>query len=727
MALAVCLAPFTSLLTRGDAILSDPKRDYNVMHLPLARFAREELLAGRCPLWNPYLACGQPLQAAQQALLFYPLSTPLVMVFGADRGLLISLFAHLALCYAGTYLVARRADLSRCAAAYAGLVATWGGALTGHLVEGHFGAVLETALVPWFYLTLVDLLRSPDVIRSARFATVAALGVLAAQPQVLYYAVVAGAFWAAGSLCCGDAARHRAPAVRWGIVAAVVAALIAGVQLVPLAELMRDGLSDSPRGTAPFAAKFALDGIDSARLLVPFVNGTPFAHVAQFDGADMYHERVVYLGFAVPLLAIVGLSRARRPGWQWGAAWSLVAALGLAFGDSTPALGLLGRALPGLFLFRCPGRVFLVASLPAALLAARGLDGLARGEPRAGRMGLLHLAAVTLASASIPVYAALALAPSFDWQRYAQYARENLLEDLSLWTVLALNATAIIGLGATRRLGGLAVSLPLIAIAASDLGYFNLRNFRMEDREPRSASELPPTDSMTRFVEASAFGHIDYDALRYSGLTRAAISEHRRAVGTYDGGVLPAATARLFKSIETRSGPPLTLATCALAWSASGHMAQNPGGVLPRIRFVCGACAAAELPIEEMTDGDTRDLSSQSGAAVLDRETPRELRMDVSAPVDGWLVVADTYYPGWICEVDGVSQPIDAAHGVFRRVRLEAGRHTVVMRYEPLSFFVGLIATMTGVLIVAAMLLGRWGTRRRGVDRTIRQMVNATP
>ncbi|MGH7192094.1 MAG: hypothetical protein ACREJM_01010, partial [Candidatus Saccharimonadales bacterium] len=365
----VCLTPFLGLLSRGDRIVSDPVRDYASLHVPMSEFASGELLAGRFPLWNPYVACGQPLHAAQQASLCYPLSTPLIVAFGANRGLKLALFMHLVICFAGAYFLARRLSISPVAGAYAGLTFTWSGALMGHLSEGHVSMVYESCLAPWFFLALINLLASPGPMTAARLAAIGALCALADHPQILYYTFMAGLLTAIWSLWRGDAATRRLRALGWATAAAATVALIGAVQLVPAMELARDGLTESGRGNRAYGATYALDGFDVARLLMPHLNGSHLARIPQFDGDDHYHERVIYLGLAAPLLAVFGLSRAATAPWQWPAAWSVALALGVAFGDSTPVFAALARAVPGLLLFRCPGRVFCVASLPAALLA----------------------------------------------------------------------------------------------------------------------------------------------------------------------------------------------------------------------------------------------------------------------------------------------------------------------------------------------------------------------
>ena len=83
----------------------------------------------------------------------------------------------------------------------------------------------------------------------------------------------------------------------------------------------------------------------------------------------------------------------------------------------------------------------------------------------------------------------------------------------------------------------------------------------------------------------------------------------------------------------------------------------------------------------------------------------------VTAPVAGWLVLRDLYWPGWRATVDGRSVPLYLADGAFRAVRLEAGTHEVRFVYRPSSVAVGVALS---VLSCAGMLgMGLWERRRR--------------
>ena len=88
-------------------------------------------------------------------------------------------------------------------------------------------------------------------------------------------------------------------------------------------------------------------------------------------------------------------------------------------------------------------------------------------------------------------------------------------------------------------------------------------------------------------------------------------------------------------------------------------------------------------------------------------------RVEIQAELDqpGYLVLLDSYYPGWRASVDGRPAAIWRADVLFRAVALEAGRHSVTFVYDPLPFRIGSavsLVTLAGLAIAAAWLLLRW-------------------
>lgn len=180
--------------------------------------------------------------------------------------------------------------------------------------------------------------------------------------------------------------------------------------------------------------------------------------------------------------------------------------------------------------------------------------------------------------------------------------------------------------------------------------------------------------------------------------------------------------------------------------------------VLPRTYVV--SCAE-QVPAEEM-DYALRSLNprqkvlleigdrgvgtgSQSASdcnfkpAAITQYTPNEVFIQVSLDQPGWLVLADSYFPGWKAfgqisqpqslisnpqladqpiapatsgrpaspQPSEIELPIHRANGNFRAVYLGPGDWTVRFKYTPMSFKLGLyVSFLTG--IIAFLLLGWW-------------------
>jgi hypothetical protein len=80
---------------------------------------------------------------------------------------------------------------------------------------------------------------------------------------------------------------------------------------------------------------------------------------------------------------------------------------------------------------------------------------------------------------------------------------------------------------------------------------------------------------------------------------------------------------------------------------------------------------------------------------------------EVTNPVDGHLVLSDSYCPGWQATVDGRPARILNANYLVRAVALEPGPHRVAFTYRPWPWRIGATATLISLMLIPLALLLR--------------------
>ena len=140
---------------------------------------------------------------------------------------------------------------------------------------------------------------------------------------------------------------------------------------------------------------------------------------------------------------------------------------------------------------------------------------------------------------------------------------------------------------------------------------------------------------------------------------------------------------------------------------------------LPPEKDVLATLRAADLRrtvfLEGWTESASPRPSPQSGTVHVVEHQPNRVVMQAEAGPAGYLVLADVWYPGWRCQIDGRPVPLYRADYLFRGVALPEGEHTVVFSFEPASYRIGrtisLIAAIgvAGIGLVRLFVRGVWG------------------
>ncbi|MBN1994001.1 MAG: YfhO family protein [Anaerolineae bacterium] len=355
---------------------------------PYKAYATAVLRQGQLPLWNPYLFMGAPLLANSQVGVFYPFNW-LFIWLDPPRQVAWSIGLHLVL--AGVFmLVYTRLSLQLAwfSAWTAAVVFAFGGYL-GAQVE-HINQLNAAVWLPLLFLFYDFGLKHKSQQRWPWFlllAFVIALTLLAGHAQTVFISLFGlglYALWQGLSEGQRSAAKGQGFQVKFNtlritftqylwplIVAALLAAAVAAIQLIPTAELSAHSIRS---GGLPFreTVSFSLSPVTLPYALLPPL-GVDLAQV--WDEA--FGERVAYVGVSGFGLALIGAFGAlRRPEIR---RFVVVAAggLGLSVGlYSGPLYLALYTLVPGFNLFRVPPRWLLLYIFGVSVLAGYGCNAL---------------------------------------------------------------------------------------------------------------------------------------------------------------------------------------------------------------------------------------------------------------------------------------------------------------------------------------------------------------
>jgi uncharacterized membrane protein YfhO len=89
--------------------------------------------------------------------------------------------------------------------------------------------------------------------------------------------------------------------------------------------------------------------------------------------------------------------------------------------------------------------------------------------------------------------------------------------------------------------------------------------------------------------------------------------------------------------------------------------------------------------------------------------SPTRIALGAHVARDGYLVLGETWAPGWRAWVDGRAAPVLRANVIHRALRLGPGRHRVEFRYVPAGFRLGLYGTGAALSVLLALSVARLG------------------
>lgn len=173
-----------------------------------------------------------------------------------------------------------------------------------------------------------------------------------------------------------------------------------------------------------------------------------------------------------------------------------------------------------------------------------------------------------------------------------------------------------------------------------------------------------------------------------------------------------------FVRVDAGTGPEMHENTTVLPRAFIVHRSEvipSPEAVLERLLsedFDPSQTVILEAPSPDLDQQGLPPASDLHGAQITSY-SPHRVVIEADLEADGFLVLSDTYYPGWRAFVDGQEREIYQADYLFRAIFLEQGRHVVEFRYSPPFVRIGLaillvnLAAFCGLAMYNALLRDR--------------------
>ena len=358
---------------------------------PVFAALQSALRDGELPLWSPRIFGGFPLFSEGQIGALYPPAWLVVRLASPIDGFLALRVFHVSLAVIGPYVFARTLGVSPLGGCMAGLVFGLGSFVVGQ--QHHANLLAATVWMPIVLACVQAALARRGWLGFGLLGLGGlALGVEAlathVQPLMLMAAMlVSFVLWRQGAQAV--AAVREAPSARagwagvgaalgWAVLALtlvpLIGALIGAGQLLPLLELSQE--SWRARGFSyQDATEYSLPPTNLVTLIFPF-----FFRVGDAGQWSLWQawEVVLYVGIAPLFLAATAIVAVRRWPVPYFSLVTLVAGV-VSLGGYAP-YGLYAALLqiPGMSVQRAPARLSMLVTLAVGILAAFGVDWLAR-------------------------------------------------------------------------------------------------------------------------------------------------------------------------------------------------------------------------------------------------------------------------------------------------------------------------------------------------------------
>ena len=726
------------------------------------RYALEKWTASQktFPLWYPHIYGGLPVFASPIGMPLAPL-TWLIYIIPPQVVLVLKFLVFFFLGGLGVFLYLKEIGLSKYATAIGAFTYQFMGNLATTPYAGHAGRAASVAIFPIILYFLHHALRTKKFSYFIILGLTIALAFYEGQFQINYYGllfILAYLVYYLIAFRKDSTARDRVKIILYGLGTIVLFSLLMAVVWLPVLS----GLGTVSRGIErgyEYSTSWAMPPLELVDLIVPSFSGI----LDNYWGSNPFKLHTEYFGLLTVLFALFVIIRFwKKPYIRFYAIAFVVVTL-TAIGAATPFFRILYSLVPGFKLFRAPSLVFYLGSFSFIVLAAMGFDYVVVQK----MLGVKKFFVTSFIALTILLLILLiAVASGRDLAGSKASIYENNSGQLTQGIILALLLfAAVLGttwLGIKKKLNiTVAAAIFIILTLISQVPLMARFLPRMPKPETAFAVDgaiqfLKNDPGVFRVLPLNYENHGRDNYLFYHGIQNAGgatpnpIQRYQEYIG--------AGTSVMFNPNNLIQFPKLLdilnvkyivaptmpddlsrlpidrqryaaalkeyLSRFQLVFQGYDYSVYKNDRALPRAYIVPDFLIVTDnkgLQVLKTGSFDPEQAVVLEKNPVIQHPSVKlpiaevkiaeysadKVACETDCPNPGFLVLADNWHPDWQAFVDGQKTKLYRANYTFRAVELSAGKHTVIFVYKSFYFSLGIVITLTAMIIVIAIFLPR--------------------
>lgn len=716
--------------------------DQILQFYPWFEFTQTSLKQGIIPLWNPYICCGAPFLANLQSSIFFPINL-LTYFFPSNAALAINAVIRLFIAGFFLYLLLRLFDLSHLPAAITGAVFMLSGFQILWLGHPHTNVSIFLPVLFYYTEKIFKSASRKESIYSAIWLSFAIgfqyLGGHIETSVHILFAVFL--FFIYRLYICYRATKNINMLIKISdlfLAANLCGILLAAVQIIPFSEYLLDSSAYYHR------SKTLHKNFLPLKTLITFISpdffGNPIKHNYWGDEKNFfnYNETVGgYIGILPLVLIILCCKKRGKKRNSLTYFFYLLALISLAGVIRIPLISNFIAHLP-LIKLTWTHRMLLNVAFSLSILAGFGLENLWKSKSESN----LFLIITLMCLLTIILYFNFStyLAKVFYIQT-VKVIKASLIR--TFWYLLA-SLTAVIGLYIfSEGLLKIIFKIIFVIIILLDLFSFGFFYNPAVKKEVIFPSSIPPIfffkndQSLYRilsleewkiFPPNTAMAYKLFDVRGYDAMNILRYDEYLDEAGVYSK-----YRNRPFISTNSIDNRLKLLDLLNIKYILSTNLLNHHSlaleaqygelkiyknkNMIPRAFVVYSVKVINNK--SEILNELKKDTFVPSIEAIIEEEPPisfssfrqneenniKEVKIDYINPnkfiirvpdlkKPAFLVISDTYYPGWIAYDNAKKIKIYRTNYFMKGVFLEPGPHTIQFIYSPFSFKIGLLISL---------------------------------